>query len=379
MKKKSKNIHFNSMTNDKEYIQLLERIKFAYKSSQQYAAMAVNSRMLFAYWQIGSSILSEQAKQGWGAKIIDNLAKDLAASFPEVKGFSRRNLIYMQKFAQEWPATLIVQQYVAQIQNTPISEDSIVQQPAAQFQNFEQHPISRIPWSHHMLLLDKLKTADNRLFYCRKIRENGWSRSVLMNQLDRQLHQHQGALPNNFEQTLPATQAIMATNTFKDPYFFDFLQLGEEASELEVEKKLTQQISAFLLELGAGFAYMGRQFKLEVGGQDYKLDLLFYHTKLRCYINIELKIDEFKPEYIGKSQFYLTAINDLIKSDQDNPSIGIILCKEANHVVVEYALKDNKAPIGVAEYTLSAVLPENMKGVLPSAEEFEHGLKLNNE
>lgn len=367
------------MTNDKEYIQLLERIKFAYKSSQQYAAMAVNSRMLFAYWQIGSSILSEQAKQGWGAKIIDNLAKDLAASFPEVKGFSRRNLIYMQKFAQEWPATLIVQQYVAQIQNTPISEDSIVQQPAAQFQNFEQHPISRIPWSHHMLLLDKLKTADDRLFYCRKIRENGWSRSVLMNQLDRQLHQHQGALPNNFEQTLPATQAIMATNTFKDPYFFDFLQLGEEASELEVEKKLTQQISAFLLELGAGFAYMGRQFKLEVGGQDYKLDLLFYHTKLRCYINIELKIDEFKPEYIGKSQFYLTAINDLIKSDQDNPSIGIILCKEANHVVVEYALKDNKAPIGVAEYTLSAVLPENMKGVLPSAEEFEHGLKLNNE
>lgn len=367
------------MTNDKEYIQLLERIKFAYQSSQQHAAMAVNGRMLFAYWQIGSSILSQQAKQGWGAKVVDNLVKDLAVSFPDVKGFSRRNLIYMQKFAQEWTATLIVQQPAAQIQNIPITADSIVQQATAQFQNFEQYPISRIPWSHHMLLLDKLNTTEDRLFYCRKISENGWSRKVLMNQLDRQLHHHQGALSTNFEQTLPASQAIMATNTFKDPYFFDFLKLGEEASELEVEKKLTQQISAFLLELGAGFAYMGRQFKLEVGGQDYKLDLLFYHTKLRCYVNIELKIDEFKPEYVGKSQFYLTAINNLIKSDQDNPSIGIILCKEANHIVVEYAITDNKSPIGVAEYTLSAVLPENMKGILPSAEEFEHHLKLDHE
>ena len=367
------------MTNDKEYIQLLERIKSAYQNSQQFAAMAVNSRMLFAYWQIGTSILNEQAKQGWGAKIIDNLEKDLASAFPGIKGFSRRNLIYMQKFAQEWPTIVFVQQAAAQIQRIKNREVSIVQQPAAQFQNFEQHPISRIPWSHHMLLLDKLNTAENRLFYCIKIRENGWSRAVLLNQLDRKLHQHQGALPNNFEKTLTVSQAKMANNAFKDPYFFDFLQLGDEASELEIENKLVKQISEFLLELGAGFAYMGRQYKMEVGGQEYKLDLLFYHTKLRCYVNIELKIDEFKPEYVGKSQFYLTTINEIIKSELDNPSIGIILCKEANHIVVEYALKDNKAPIGVAEYTLSAVLPENMKGILPSAEEFEHSLNLDDE
>lgn len=359
--------------NNSIYSQLLGNIKSAVSTAQQQAAMAVNSRLLFAYWQVGNLILTEQAKQGWGAKVIEQLALDLAKEFPDMKGFSRRNLIYMQKFAGQWPLDLIVQQHAAQI---PVvnGDSQIVQQPVAQFQEFEKHPISRIPWSHHMLLLDKLETPEDRLFYCKKIRENNWSRKVLLNQLDRNLHLQQGALTTNFESTLPAEQAVLAQDTFKDPYFFDFLKLGDEASELEVEKKLVKQISEFLLELGAGFAYMGRQFKLEIGAQEYKLDLLFYHTKLRCYVNIELKIDEFKPEYVGKSQFYLTAINELVKSDDDNATIGIILCKEANHIVVEYALKDNKAPIGVAEYTLSTELPDAMKGKLPSPQDFEENI-----
>lgn len=360
------------MKNNPTYTQLLGNIKTAVNTAQQQAAMAVNSRLLFAYWQVGQLILTEQEKQGWGAKVIDQLSADLSAAFPDMKGFSRRNLIYMQKFAAEWPEELFVQQAAAQIPPAENTPSEIVQQPAAQFQDFEKNPIARIPWSHHMLLLDKLETAQDRLFYCRKIRENNWSRRVLFNQLDRQLHLQQGTLPNNFEATLPQTQAVLAQDTFKDPYFFDFLKLGDQASEWEVENTLVKQISDFLLELGAGFAYMGRQYKLEVGGQEYKLDLLFYHTQLHCYVNIELKIDEFKPEYVGKSQFYLTAINDLVKTAHDNPTIGIILCKQANHIVVEYALKDNKAPIGVAEYTLSSELPENMKGQLPTAKDFEH-------
>lgn len=364
--------------NDPTYSQLLGNIKTAVSTAQQQAAMAVNSRLLFAYWQVGNLILTEQAKQGWGAKVIDQLASDLADCFPGMKGFSRRNLIYMQKFASEWPASLFVQQAAAQIESESSEPIPIVQQLAAQFQEFENHPVSRVPWSHHMMLLDKLETPEQRLFYCNKIRENNWSRKVLLNQLDRQLHLQQGTLPNNFESTLPQTQATLAQDTFKDPYFFDFLQLGDQASEREVELTLIKQISDFLMELGAGFAYMGRQYRLEIGGQEYFLDLLFYHTRLHCYVNIELKIDEFKPEYVGKSQFYLTAINDLVKTEQDNPSIGIILCKEANHIVVEYALKDNKAPIGVAEYTLSAELPENMRGQLPSAADFENTISLPN-
>jgi predicted nuclease of restriction endonuclease-like (RecB) superfamily len=367
------------MKNNPTYAQLLGNIKTAVSTAQQQAAMAVNSRLLFAYWQVGNLILTEQSKQGWGAKVIDQLAADLSAAFPDTKGFSRRNLIYMQKFASEWPKELFVQQAAAQIESDITEQTRIVQQAAAQFQDFENHPVSRVPWSHHMILLDKLGNSADRLFYCNKIRENNWSRSVLLNQLDRQLHLQQGTLPNNFELTLPPAQASLAQDTFKDPYFFDFLQLGDQASELEVEKTLVKQISEFLLELGAGFAYMGRQYRLEVGGKEYFLDLLFYHTKLRCYVNIELKIDEFKPEYVGKSQFYLTAINELVKTEHDNSAIGIILCKEANQIVVEYALKDNKAPIGVAEYMLSSELPEGMKGQLPSAKDFENKISLHDE
>lgn len=364
-----------SITKNDNYFQLVSNIKSAVQVAQQQAAMAVNSRLLFSYWCVGNLILESQQKQGWGAKVVDELVKDLKDAFPEMKGLSKRNLGYMQRFARDWPQEVILQQPAAKLQSTENQGDEFMQQAAAKFELFEKHPVASVPWSHHMELLNKLDTAEERLFYCRRIKENRWSRKVLLNQLDRKLHLSQGSLANNFERALPAQQAQMAIDTFKDPYFFDFLKLGDEASELAIEKSLVKQICDFLLELGEGFAYMGRQYKMEIGGKEYFLDLLFYHTKLHCYVNIELKIDEFKPEYIGKSQFYLNAINDLVKTEFDQPTIGIILCKEANQIVVEYALKDNKSPIGVAEYTLSNELPENMKGMLPTGDELRKVLK----
>jgi len=311
-----------------------------------------------------------------------------------MKGLSKRNLQYMMRFAAEWPIDRIVQPAVAQLDNKAIKglesgqgskvppvvaqiqsvdsqEDKIVPQPVAQFQLFEQYAMARVPWSHHRILLDKIDDQEERQFYCEQIIANQWSRSILMNKIDQGLYQSQGKLANNFVQVLPSDQSALVKATFKDPYFFDFLQLGDEASEREIEDSLTTQIGNFLLELGSGFAYMGRQYKLEVGGQEYYLDLLFFHTKLNCYVNIELKIDSFKPEYAGKSQFYLTAIDEQLKSDHHNPSVGIILCKEANNIVVEYTLKQTSVPLGVAEYKLVQELPEQLKGLIPSVDELK--------
>lgn len=403
--------------NDNSYIQLLNSIKQRIKSSQHQVAMYVNSELLFTYWNIGYALNQERDRQGWGAKVVDKIAKDLKTSFPEMKGLSKRNLQYMMRFASEWEMDALVQPavaqldnqatkglesghdskvppVVAQIQSTDNEEDKIVQQAAAQtqdtdnqsdikmhqaaaqFQYFELLPMARVPWSHHMVLLDKIDDQEERQFYCEQIIVNQWSRSILMNKIDQGLFESQGKLANNFVQVLPSDQSALVKATFKDPYFFDFLQLGDEASEREIEDSLISQIEKFLLELGSGFAYMGRQYKLEVGGQEYYLDLLFFHTKLNCYVNIELKIDAFKPEYAGKSQFYLTAIDEQLKSDHHNPSVGIILCKEANNIVVEYTLKQTSVPLGVAEYKLVQELPEQLKGLNQSVTELKD--KLNN-
>jgi predicted nuclease of restriction endonuclease-like (RecB) superfamily len=379
---------------DESYIHLLNSIKQRIKSSQHQVAMYVNSELLFTYWNIGYALNQERDRQGWGAKVVDQIAKDLKISFPEMKGISKRNLQYMMRFASEWEMDAMVQPavaqldkeatkglesghgsivppIVAQIQSADNQEDTIVPQPVAQFQLFEQYTMARVPWSHHRVLLDKIDNQKERQFYCEQIIVNQWSRSILMNKIDQGLYESQGKLTNNFVQVLPSDQSALVKATFKDPYFFDFLQLGDEATEREIEDSLTTQIGKFLLELGSGFAYMGRQYKLEVGGQEYYLDLLFFHTKLNCYVNIELKIDAFKPEYAGKSQFYLTAIDEQLKSDHHNPSVGIILCKEANNIVVEYTLKQTTVPLGVAEYKLVQELPEQLKGFIPTAEQLK--------
>lgn len=350
--------------------------------------MYANSELLFTYWQIGDHLNQETKRQGWGAKVVDRLSVDLKSNFPNMKGLSKRNLQYMMKFAKQWQLNSIIQQasskmasstkvppLEAQIQSIDNQQNIIVPPMVAQFQKFEQYAFARVPWSHHRILLDKINHLEERYFYCEQIVANSWSKNVLLNKIEQNLYNNKGKLSNNFEKVLPTKQATLLKETFKDPYFFDFLQLGDEASEKEIEDRLTKQIGAFLLELGAGFAYLGRQYKLEVGGKEYFLDLLFFHTKLNCYVNIELKIGEFKPEYAGKSQFYLIAIDEQLKEHQHNPSVGIILCKKANKVIVEYTLKQTNIPLGVAEYKLVKQLPDQLKGLLPSPEQIEASFK----
>ena len=321
-------------------------LKAQIQLAQQRAVLAVNQELLKLYWQIGNDILQRQQQQGWGSKVIDQLAKDLRVAFPELKGFSARNLKYMRAFAEAW------------------REPEFVQQPVAQ-----------LPWGHHLVLLTKLKESSSRLSYAALVQQHGWSRNVLVHQIESQVLQRQGQATTNFAQTLPAPQSELAQQTLKDPYIFDFLSLGMAAHERDIEKALTQHISQFLLELGAGFAFVGKQVALEIGGQDFYLDLLFYHLKLRCYLVIELKAGDFKPEHVGQLSFYLSAVDDHYKAEQDAPSIGLLLCKNRNKVIAEYALRDNSKPIRVSEYQLAQSLPPNLEDQLPSIERIEQELQ----
>lgn len=322
--------------------ELKERIRQA----RGRAALAVNYELVILYWQIGRQILMSQQKQGWGAKVISRLAKDLRQEFPEMKGFSPRNLKYMRAFAAAWP------------------DEEFVQQLAAQ-----------IPWFHNCILLDKLSDAQEREWYIRQTITNKWSRKVLVHQMESGLYQRQGKALTNFEHTLTTSQFELAQQVLKDPYTFDFLNLGLQAKERELEQALLDHLTAFLLELGLGFAFVGRQYHLEVGNKDFYMDLLFYHLTLRCFVVIDLKIGEFKPEYSGKMSFYLSVVDDQLRHSDDQPSIGLILCKSKNQVIVEYSLRDMKKPIGVSEYKLTQTLPEHIQGNLPTTKELETQLE----
>jgi predicted nuclease of restriction endonuclease-like (RecB) superfamily len=327
-----------------EYQELLISLKQRIRTSQIRAALAVNRELILLYWQIGREILTRQSQQGWGAKVIDRLSQDLRQEFPELKGLSRTNLLYMRAFAEAYAEEQIVQQVVGQI-----------------------------PWGHNLIILDKVKDSAARRWYAQAVTTNGWSRNILAIQIESQLYQRQGQAVTNFDTTLPPAQSDLATATLKDPYIFDFLSLGKEVQERELENALVEHIERFLLELGSGFAFVGKQFELVVGGQDFRLDLLFYHLKLRCYVVIELKVDEFKPEYAGKLNFYLSAVDDLLRHPDDAPTIGILLCRSKNGVVAEYALRDINKPMGVAEWTeaLTKSLPDPLVSKLPSIEELE--------
>lgn len=331
-----------------DYSEVLERIKTTVATAQIRTAVAVNRELVMLYWSIGQEILQRQDNRGWGAKVISRLSDDLRAAFPQMKGFSVRNLKYMQKFARTYP------------------EEAKVQQLAA-----------LLPWFHNCVLLDKVKDDTERDWYVQKTLENGWSRSVLVLQIETQLYQRQGEAISNFTATLPNPQSDLARETFKSPYIFDFLNIGEEAHERAVEKELVEHITSFLLELGAGFAFVGNQYPLNVAGKDYFLDLLFYHLKLRCFIVIDLKVRAFIPEDAGKINFYLSAVDDLLRHPADNPSIGMILCKEKAQVTAEYALRDMNKPIGVAEWQaqITKSLPEPLQTELPTIEELEAELE----
>ena len=324
------------------YTALLASIKERIQSAQVRAALAVNSELVLLYWGIGSEITRRQKEEGWGTKVIDNLARDLKRSFPDMQGFSLRNLKYMKSFAEAWP------------------EEAIVQQAAA-----------LLPWFHNCVLLDKVKDPEERLWYIREAIQNGWSRNVLVIQIEAGLFRRQGKALTNFQRTLPAPQSDLAQQLLKDPYNFDFLTLSVDAHERDVERGLLAHLRSFLLELGVGFSFVGSQYPLEVAGEDYRIDLLFYHLKLRCFVVIDLKGGAFRPEYTGKMNFYLAAVDDLLKHPSDQPSIGLILCKSKKELVVEYALRNTTTPMGIAEFQYLEKLPEELKGSLPTIDEIE--------
>ena len=328
-----------------EYAAWLAELKARIHTAQQRASLAVNREMLLLYWQIGRDVLARQNREGWGAKVIERLAQDLRNAFPDMKGFSRANLMYMRAFAEAWPDGEIVQQAVGQL-----------------------------PWGHNLVLLTKLKSPEQRLNYAQRAIDHGWSRNVLAIHIERRLLEREGKAASNFDSQLPKPQSDLARESLKDPYLFDFLGLGLEAGERAIEDAIVQHITRFLLELGAGFAYVGRQVPIEVGGDDFFIDLLFYHLKLRCYVVVELKAGAFKPEHAGQLSFYLSAMDAQVRAEQDGPTIGLLLCKSKNKVVAEYALRDYNNPMGVAEYQLIEALPKELQTELPSIEAIEQAL-----
>ncbi len=319
------------------YPALLEDLKTRIRQAQIKAALAVNRELVLLYWEIGNKILESQRREGWGAKIIDRLAADLRKVFPEVTGFSPRNLLFMRAFAEEFPEEEIVKQLVSQI-----------------------------PWGHIVRVMQMVKDPAERLFYIRHTTLHGWSRNVLVHQIESGLHLRQGKALNNFDRVLPAPQSDLAREILKDPYIFDFL--GPEAAERQIEQGLITQVRKFLLELGAGFALVGTQFHLEVDGQDFYLDLLFYHLRLRCFVVVDLKAGEFQPEHAGKMSFYLSAVDQILRHPDDQPTVGLILCKTKSKLVAEYTLRGLQSPVGVATYQR---MPEHLRGALPSPAQLE--------
>ena len=326
------------------YAAVLDEIKRRIQAERLRTVMAANSAMVMLYWDIGRLILDRQEKEGWGARVIDRLSADLREAYPDMSGLSPRNLKYMRTFAAAWPNPSIVQRVVAQI-----------------------------PWRSNLALLDKLDDPAVRQWYAEKAIEQGWSQPVLCFQIKTRVHARQGKAVSNFALTLPPADSDMAAQAFNDPYLFDFLGTADPRREREVEQALVDHIQRFLLELGAGFAFVGRQVHLEFASNDYYLDLLFYHLKLRCYVVVELKAVPFDPGFVGTMNMYLSAVDDLLRHVDDKPSIGLLLCRSKNRLVVEYALRNFRKPIGVAEWETKIVkkLPDEFKGSLPTVEEIE--------
>lgn len=329
-----------------EYRTWIKALKSKIQSARVKVALSVNAQLIELYWELGKDISEKLETSNWGSKVIEQISTDLKHEFPDLKGFSRRNLYAVKQWYQFY----------------------------SQEHDFVPRAVAQLPWGHNRLIVSRVKNVADALFYCEGAIKNGWSRDVLEMQLDNNLIERSGKTSHNFENTLPEHQSKIASQTFKDPYNFDFLGLHDEALEREIENELAANITKFLLELGKGFAYVGRQYKIEISETDYFIDLLFYHLALRCYVVIELKAGKFKPEYAGKLNFYLSAVDSQIKKDQDNPTIGILLCKKKDKIEAEYALRDINKPMGISEYRLTQAIPENIKTQLPSIEELEQDL-----
>ncbi len=324
------------------YDAFLRSLKERIYQAQVRAVLAVNSELVLLYWNIGREILLRQEEAGWGGKVIDQLAKDLKQAFPQMQGFSSRSLKYMRTFAEAYPDYSIVQEVLAQI-----------------------------TWYHNIALLEKTKSPEQRLWYAQQTIVNGWSRNILVLQIETGLFQRMGGAVTNFERVLPKSQSDLARQLMKDPYCFEFLDLSQEAEERALERGLVDHIRDFLLELGMGFAFLGSQYPITVSDKDYRLDLLFYHTHLHCYVVIDLKMGEFEPEYSGKMNFYVTAVDHILRRTGDEPTIGLIICKSKNKTIVEYALNDMQKPIGVSTFQLKRNLPSELQNSLPTIEQLE--------
>ena len=324
------------------YNAFFDALKVRIRTAQLRASLAVNQELMLLYWHIGREILKRQQEEGWGSKVVSKLAQDLKREFPDMKGFSRTSLLYMRAFAEAYP------------------DEAIVQRSAGQ-----------IPWRHNQVLLDKLKKLEERLWYAQKSLEGGWSRDILVMQIESGLYDRQGGAITNFERTLPKPQSDLAQQIVKDPYALDFLTLSDDAQERDLERGLVSHIHDFLMELGTGFAFVGSQYSLEVSGKEYRLDLLFYHIPLHRYVVIDLKMGEFEPQHSGQMSFYVTAVDNILRTERDDPTIGIILCKSKDRTTVEYALQGSNQPIGVSSYQFQSKLPPALEKSLPTVEQLE--------
>lgn len=342
------------------YSDLLADVKSRIRESQTRAVLAVNAELVHLYWDIGHLIAGRQEQEGWGAGVIPRLARDLHNELPEVKGFSERNIKLMLQFAREYPSAFPTAPRIGQ--------PAVAQLPDPHFGHL---PVAEIPWAHNVLLMQRVKDEATRLWYMNAILQNGWSRNTLSAMIDTNAHERQGQAVTNFDQRLPAPQSDLAQQTLKDPYIFDFLTLEAPFHERELEAGLVRHLEKFLIELGQGFAFVGRQYRLDVGDEDYYIDLLFYHFRLRAFVVIDLKTGPFKPEYAGKLNFYCNVVNDRLRHETDAPTIGLILCQTKDNVLAEYSLTGIDKPIGVSSYQLTRTLPKNLQSALPSVDQIE--------
>lgn len=358
---------------EKAYIDWIEDLKQKIKSAQLKASIAVNAELMLLYWDIGKGIVEKQENFGWGSKIVDQMAKDLKRELPDTNGFSRTNLFAMRKFYSFYNQQEMIEPPTEQINYTNIRESNqLVHQAGGQLS--ANSILCQIPWRHHVAIMSKCRTLKEAIFYIQQTKLHNWSRNVLEIQMESKLIERQGKAQSNFELTLPKPQSDLAQETLKDPYKFDFLTLQTNVQELEMERNLTENITHLLLELGKGFAFVGRQYPLQVGNKERRIDLLFYHIKMHCYVVIDIKMGEFEPEHAGKMNFYLSAIDNLLKTERENPSIGIILCKSKNSLDVEYTIQDMKKPMGISEFTFNE-LPKTIQQNMPTVEELENELK----
>lgn len=384
---------------DKDYQQWISELKLRIHQSQIKAAVKVNTELLQLYWSIGADLVEKKAEARWGGGVIEQLSSDLQDEFPEIKGFSVRNLWYIKRWYlfynqddkkilslySELEKEQKLQQLVAVLQEKSVQDidnDSVISKnkrkktvKLQQLVAVLQGMLFRVPWGHHLQIITRCKTLKEAVFYVQETIENGWSRTMLVHSIEAKLYKAKGKILSNFKVVLPPDLGDLAQQTLKDPYSFDFLTMAPGYKEKELETALTENIMKFLLELGTGFAFVGKQYRIEVAGDEYYIDLLFYHLKLRCYVVIELKTTDFKPDFIGQLGFYVTAVNHQLKREEDNPTIGLVICKTKKDVIVEYALEGFKQPLGVSVYRLRELLKENWEGSLPLPEDIEAELK----